>query len=406
MKILSINKKEDWVSLSFLSVFAVLPFLDILSPIALGLCLILALIFKPKYNFINNLKEQPLQWLLIAYFLLTALSLTYTITIDKTVEKIGKNIAFLLIPLAFTLVNPNEKLLNKAKRIFVIACTLFCLFSLAKLGYNYIIRVEERHWYSFIQNSMYHKYMPEDALYLNTALIFLLFSTFQKYIKLFIAFLYFVVIVLFGVRLGLFLFGCIVAVYVIKNINLFLNIKSLIVAVIAIVAMVSLLSVNKFAQDKFYDTLEKIGFDIGDKVSEIGEKYHDISLRGKIWNSALTVIKEKPVLGYGGGAEKKALNAKYNALGYTRLTNFHAHNQVLSSAVQYGVLGILIVMGIYLLLLYKVIKSKQIVLIVLTVLMTVSMFTESYFELQQGTFYFCVFVSFISLILKKTKPIY
>lgn len=395
-----LNTKDDWVSLSFLSVFAVLPFLDILAPIALGLCLVLSLAFKPKFNFFKNIAKQPLLVLLISYFILTFLSLTYSITIDKTVEKIGKNIAFLLIPLVFVLVNPDNQLIKKAQRVFVFACTLFCLFSLTKLGYNYIIRFDESHWYNFIQESMYHKYMPEDAMYLNTALIFLLFGTFKKHIKLTVASLFFVIIVLFGVRLGLFIYGCIVGVYMLKNIQLFLNIKTLVVAVIAIAAMVSLLSINKFAQDKFYDTLEKIGFDTGDKVSKIGAEYHDISLRGKVWSTAINVIKEKPILGYGGGAEKKALNTAYEIAGYEKVKNFHAHNQLLSSSIQYGMIGALLLLTICLALFFKVLKNKKTPLIVLTLLMIVSMFTESYFELQQGIFYFCMFVSLVSVHLK------
>jgi O-antigen ligase len=402
---ITLETKDDWVALSFLSVFAVLPFIDILAPIAIGVCLVLALIFKPKHQLFKNLAKQPLLLLLIGYFLLTVLSLSYTITIDKTVEKIGKNSAFLLIPVAFVLVNPNSDLIKKAKHVFVIACALFCVFSLTKLGYNYIVRAHESHWYNFIQESMYHKYMPEDAMYLNTALVFLLFGTLQKYIKLAIAFLFFIVIVLFGVRLGLFLFGCIVAAYVLKNIKLFLNYKTVIVGVLAIVALTSLLSINKFAQDKFYDTLQKVGLHVGDDVSEFGKKYHDISLRAKVWKVASNVIKEKPMLGYGGGAEKKALNVAYETLGYQDVKGFHAHNQLLSSAVQYGILGALMVLAISCLLCFKTIKARNIPYMILTVLIIVSMSTESYFELQQGIFYFCVFVSMMSIGFKNNELI-
>ncbi len=392
----SLKTKDDWVALTFLSVFAVLPFIDILAPIFLGLCLVTALIFKPKHQLFKNVVQQPVLVLLMCYFLLTVLSLTYTITIDKTAEKIGKNVAFFLIPLVFVLVNPSNELLKKAKRVFIAACVLFCLFSLAKLGYNYAVRMDESHWYNFIQESMYHKYMPEDAMYLNTALIFLLFGTFQKYVKLAIAFLFFVIIILFGVRLGLFLFGCITMVYIIKNIKLFLNVKSVLVAILAIAVMISLLSVNKFAQDKFYDTLEKIGFDTADKVSKIGAEYHDISLRGKVWSASTTVIQQKPFLGYGGGAEKKALNAQYETLGYTKVMNFHSHNQILSSMVQYGVLGAAVVLAILLLLLFKTLRAKNVPYLILVVLMIASLITESYLELQQGIFYFCTMTSLIT----------
>jgi O-antigen ligase len=390
---------------SFLAIFLVLPFVDILAPIALGVCLVLALLFGSKRNVVQKFKNKPQLLLLILYFLLAIISLSYTIDVSKTTGKIGKHIAFVLIPITFILVNPNQVLLKKAKRIFIIACTIFCAFSLLKLGYNYVVRAHESHWYNFVQESMYHKYMPEDAMYLNTALIFLLFGTFKKYFKLGIAFLFLIVIVLFGVRLGLFLYFLILGIYILKNIRLFLNYKTIVIGVIGVFVMGFLIHSSTYANDKFYDTLEKVGFDTKEKVSEIGEQYHDINLRSEIWNSALAVIKERPFLGYGGGAEKTILNTVFTKKGCDTLLGFHAHNQLFSSTIQYGLLGVGVLFFMYFFTLKKVLKERHLAHGTLIVIMILSMSTESYLELQQGTFYFCIFISCITLEEKRKHAI-
>jgi O-antigen ligase len=392
-----IHHKQAILDHSFLAIFFVLPFVDLLSPIALGVCLVLALFFGSKKDLALKLKNKPQLLLLILYFLLAIISLSYTIDIGKTSGKIGKHIAFLLIPITFVLVNPNQLLLKKAKHIFIISCVIFCGFSLLKLGYNYLVRAHENHWYNFVQESMYHKYMPEDAMYLNTALIFLLFGNFKKYFKLGIAFLFLVVIVLFGVRLGLFLYFLILAIYVFKNMRLFLNYKTLIVVAIGVVVMGFLIKSSTYVNDKFFDTLDKIGFNTEKNVSEIGEQYHDISLRTKIWNAAIEVIKEKPLLGYGGGAEKTILNTVYTRERLYSLLGFHAHNQLLSSTIQYGFLGIGVLFFIYFFSLKRILKQGHLVHCILVMLMIISMSTESYLELQQGTFYFCIFISLMAI---------
>src|SRR5690606_654477 len=160
--------KVKIVDYSFLAFFAVLPFVDILSPIVLGMTLVLALLFRSKKNFLKNIIEVKGFHILIFYFFLAIASLLYTDDFPESVKKISKLIAFVLIPLTFLLVNPSKELIEIAKKVFLYSLIAFCSFSLAKLGYNYIVNFEISHWYNFVQNSMYHKYMPEDAMYLNT----------------------------------------------------------------------------------------------------------------------------------------------------------------------------------------------------------------------------------------------
>lgn len=388
----------------FLGFFGVLPFVDILSPIVLGLTIATALFFKPQSNFLDRLKNNKLLFFLIVFFVMGVCTLIYTVDIDKSLERISKNIAFVLIPVAFLLINPGSELLQKAKKVFVVALVVFCLFSLASLLYHLAVDYETSHWYNFVQDSMYHKYMPEDAMYLNTGLIFVLFDSFFKKYKTFISFLFLIVIVLFGVRLGLFVYLLTIALYFVINFKQLLTIKSAIIIVMCVLASVVLVQKSQYANDKFFDTLEKIGFDTSNQVSEIGEEYHDISLRKKMWSSAIILIKEKPLIGYGSGAERNQLVRIYEQRGYG-IPRFNAHNQFLSILIQYGAVGLMFLVILFFSLFRWAIQKKELTFFLVTSIMIISMIPESYLEIQQGVFYFCTFITLFVYQKVNNNPI-
>src|SRR5690606_24716348 len=132
-------------------------------------------------------------------------------------------------------------------------------------------------------------------------------------------------------------------------------------------------------------------------VSEIGANYHKMGLRKKIWASSIDLIEKRPFLGYGAGVEKKPLSQMNRINGYDVPSNYHSHNQFLSVTLQYGVFGIFWLFTIYTYLFWKTFKHKSLTGILIVLVMFISMITESYLELQQGVFYFCIFVSLFSM---------
>jgi len=389
------NKKELIADYSFLSMFAVLPFLDFLSPVALVITILTGLFFKNQKGFFSRLKTQKAIIILFLYFLMAILSLTYSTQFDETVTKLGRIIVFVLMPIAFFIVNPSLGLIKLAKKTFIISLMFFCLFSLGKLIYHYIVDYEISHWYNFVQASMYHKYIPEDAMFLNTGLVLVLFGSFKKYFKLFCAFLFLIVIVLFGVRLGLFIYLLIVAYYFILNWKVLFSIKSAMVGIFTVLLCFFLIENSRYVNDKFYDTLDKIGLGTKDRVSETGEKYHNIFLREKMWSASIELIQNRPILGYGAGAEREELANIYKTRGYS-IPRYNAHNQFLSSTVQLGFLGFFAILGVFGILLYNGVKQNNRVMNLIILVMAGSMITESYLEIQQGLFYYCIFVCLLS----------
>ncbi|MEX0997216.1 MAG: O-antigen ligase family protein [Flavobacteriaceae bacterium] len=394
--------KDNLITYTFLGLFFILAAFGSLLPIALGF-LILFCILNKKVQLFFKLKSLGL-FLIASIFLMSAISILYSIDPSYSLKKSIKLISFLLIPIAFILTNPNTILIEKAKTFFIYGCITLCLFSLSNLAYNYFVNYEISHWYNFVQTSMNREYMPEDAMFLNTALIFLLFGNYSNLLKYFSAILFLAVIILFGVRLGLFLNILIILIFIILNFKQFLSIKKILIFAASILVLFILTHQNSYTQDKLYDTLSKIGFNTKHKVSDIGQDYHKISLRSMMWGSSIDLIKEKPLFGYGAGVEKIQLEKQYEKRGY-QIPAYNAHNQFLSTTIQFGLIGLIILLSIFYFLFKCAIIDKSQSTFLVTLIMLASMSTESYLEIQQGSFYFAIFASLLIIENKKNKVI-
>lgn len=60
------------------------------------------------------------------------------------------------------------------------------------------------------------------------------------------------------------------------------------------------------------------------------------------WETALSVIKERPFFGYGSAMEKKVLHEGFqkNGLNFAANNNYDSHNQYLSFTIEFGVIGL------------------------------------------------------------------
>lgn len=336
-----------------------------------------------------------------ALLLLSILSLFYTEYLDDGIKKTLKNLAFVLVPACFFFGNFSNKLITRAKSVFLYSWVLFCIIALIVLAYNWFSLADERHFYNFIQTSIYHNYMPQDAMYINTALIFLLFSNSRAWFKLCVSAMFLSVLIFFGVRLGLLTFFAITITYILLSFKKLVTIKNLGFGSLLLILAFFLVNSNPYTKDKIYDSLAKLGFSqTSTSVSEIGENYHNISLRASMWSTSLELILEKPIIGYGVGSEKRVLHEK-NIAKKKDIPVFHSHNQFLSIALQYGILGLLIFVFILVFIFWKSIHHIHYILI--SFILVISMITDSYLDIQQGIIYFAFLGSFILSQQKITK---
>lgn len=339
--------------------------------------------------------------------MLILVGLLYTDDLFLGLKKVETQLSLLVIPLVIALINPSRDSISKYKIFFAYAMFAFILVSFSSLGYNYIVNFEHRNDYNFIQRSMYHFHFPYDVLYLNTAYIFLISGKTKSWIKGVSAFLFFTVILLFGVRMGLALFIFINIVYVIIHIRKLLKFKYILRFLVFIGVFVGISALihqnSRYANDKFYDTLDKIGFRTSEHVTVSGEKYHKINERELIWKNAFNIIKKNPLFGYGTGGDQKALNNEYIKDGRIQLIGLNAHNQYISSSVQYGIVGFTLLIALLFYLLIEGYKTRNIEAMLYSLAIMISFVTEVFLDRQKGVMFFALFYSLYILEIRHQK---
>ena len=117
------------------------------------------------------------------------------------------------------------------------------------------------------------------------------------------------------------------------------------------------------------------------------------------WDAAWSLIKEKPLLGYGAGDTQQQLNEEYRQKEYRHplKESYNAHNLWLQTWLENGLPGLLLLMGIFVLSLKKALWYKEYPNLFLALILVVFVNTlfESFFNRFSGVSFFSFLVCFI-----------
>lgn len=383
-----------------------LPFELIFSTVAMVLLVIVLFItFKRKEVIMPDFHNS---YLFLFYFILSLVGIFYSENPLEATDRVVRKLPMLIFPLALLIMSLNNEQRRNLQKVFVWSCTLFCIISLATLLYNLWAHYDYSHHYNFVQSSMYHFHFPYDTLYLNTAYIFLLFGKYGNLTKRTLSLLFFIVIFLFGVRIGIATYLLITGIYIILNLKKLVTIKNAVFLLLSIFLAFVLINNSHYLKDKYYGVLEKIGVVSSDSISDIGENYHNLSLREELWVNSFETIKKRPIFGYGTYGEVEYLKNQYSKSGMEdKDIKLNSHNQYLTTFLQYGVFG----GGILLLILFRslliALKAKNVQGSLFVVICMIAFMTESYLIRQKGimlfTLFICLFIEENVFKPKRTK---
>lgn len=123
------------------------------------------------------------------------------------------------------------------------------------------------------------------------------------------------------------------------------------------------------------------------------------------WDAAWSLIKEKPIWGYGAGETQLNLNEVYKQKEYRHplKETYNAHNLWLQTWLENGLLGLSLLVAIFILLFQKSIQHKeyQSFFLALLLVILVNAFFESIFNRFSGVSFFCFLVCFILSVSKE-----
>jgi O-antigen ligase len=167
--------------------------------------------------------------------------------------------------------------------------------------------------------------------------------------------------------------------------------KKLGIAVLLLVSITvaGIIVLNRLPYLRWRISVTKIKDYNGEKDDQNG-----VAVRMIIWKSALELIEERPLAGFGIRGAKEAMLEKYKAKHFDLgLTNkFNCHNQYLETTLRSGVIGLAILLSMLMIVLVNGIRQKNFLLIILLLHFMCTSVVESTLEVQRGLVFFFFFI--------------
>ncbi|MBK9390227.1 MAG: O-antigen ligase family protein [Bacteroidetes bacterium] len=125
-------------------------------------------------------------------------------------------------------------------------------------------------------------------------------------------------------------------------------------------------------------------------------------VRTYIWKASFNVIKSHPIIGVGTGDVRVELMKEYNIIGKEDLIihKYNAHNQFLETAIEGGIISLMVLLMILFTLFYFAFKSQNLLLIQFSIIVVVFFIFESILYRLAGITFFSL-ISFLLLIKPK-----
>lgn len=363
--------------------------------------------FKEKARLLRNNKV----WILpVLYFLWIAFSITWDLGQNKSTKFLEGSTSFIVLPLIIGSIRPLSKpYLRKVFLLFVLANIIAAIYCIVMAYKVY----KETNYINFFFYHYLSMHISMNAIYFSLYSVFcviiLLYYTFYRPASIGIKTLFLIsafFLVIFSVMLSskmlLFILFISLVSLVLNSFFYFKKVKpGLIIILVFLTSLPVLLMQFPYVKARINDT--KL---LAYKSS--ADDYNGIAVRSLLWKSSWELIQRKPILGYGHVGAQDSLRLKYKIASFDVgvKENYNSHNQYLYTWLNYGIIGILLILGY----MYHILKYSLLNRSVLGVLF-ISMFvianiTECMLQVQKGIVFFMLFSSiFLFHYFNKTTEV-
>lgn len=356
------------------------------------------LIQQPLTESIKRLKTSR-YWIFSVIFLiwmaLTWFWDSFNPSFIKTIETYG---IFLALPIIFTIIPKlTLRYIVVACHLFVMATIAICLVCLVRAYFEYQVTHDQ---FVFSYHSLSNQ-VGLNAIYLSNycvaSLCWLLYFQFitpgnKKSVIQNISvlaggvFLFIIVFLLsskmlIAIMLLILLF---LILYATKFKKLYISIPLIILVCISTVFFAKKLTYLNFrlvvTEFKMYSGTQ--------------DDQNGLAARLLMWHSAMELIRERPIQGYGLVGSKELLIKKYEEkdfkLGVTG--RYNVHNQYLETLLNSGIIGLLLLLCLVLIPLMAAFREKKVLLIILILHFMLAMLVESALTVQKELVFFWFFI--------------
>ncbi|MFD2512657.1 O-antigen ligase family protein [Pontibacter locisalis] len=379
----------------------------------------------------NNLKQNKWALIVIAFYALHILGLSYTTDLKAGLFDVEKKLPLLLFPLVLgSTIFSKEIAYKKVAQYFTAGCFLAAIYCLAHALFRFWNNIPT-------QQSVYGGFEATQAFrkqnggtshiwdYITYTELTLPLKIHPTYFAMYVAFisLYLILGLIQKKRVQLSFAAsktCVLLLLAFFVVFLFL-LSSRIILIVFIISTITIpivffhrkASKLKLATAAFLFLLT-LGF-IASTVPVIRHRFtSDIILftannehnklpgtgmfaRLQYWSAATYTLAKNPVAGVGTGDAQSALDSYYIKHNYTSAIGYNAHNQYLQTGAMLGVPGILNLFLIFVIMFWYGVRGKNMVLIYFIVLVGTVSFTEAILQINKGVVFLSLFSSLLLL---------
>lgn len=341
----------------------------------------------------------------VSFFIMHLIGALYSENTHEAGFAIEKKLSLMAFPIIFFYTPKlHQNQFKQVLKSFVISCVITCCvaLSIALVKFYHTHDSELFYYHSLSTNvGMHAGYL---AMYLCFALSILMYIYFAKDIKQTLAQMaisVFAVIVLcttiifLASRMQILLMMGLWLMFFVYRFQLQKSpIKLIVAAFVIVTVLFSVILLSPKNRERFKEAINYKG------EYALSKKWGEKQMRFLMWSSAIDLIKEKPLIGYGTGdvqdeLEKHYIAHDYVSLTYWKNTRFNAHNQFLETSLAIGLLGLCVFITGIVFALNRAVKTKNRIYIAFMIVFLCSCLTESMLERQNGIVFFAFFNSFL-----------
>jgi len=379
-----------------------LPIYQGILPWIIALLLLFFIFSGSVVNSFKRLAEHRLALLLVLFFLVHLIGLTYSKNQAFGWNDVSLKLGLLLFPvlLAYSGFDPRKTTLT-AQKYFVYGSLVAGLAILL----HAVVLYWKGHPASFHYDSLsWYMHPSYLSLYINFSLVILLFNTkweLKPVVRMVGALFFSVLVVLIASKAGILFCLLTWLIYLGRNLALFRNRMVWILSACLLAVSVYMFRHDLLMSDnnRFKYLQESVERSKIDKTT-----VESTAVRILIWDAAVKIISKQPLWGVGTGDVKDELVSQYHDEGMTGATRLrlNAHNQFLQTGVALGSLGILTLLASLLVPLFYALRCGYSLYTFFLLLVLFNLMFESMLERQAGILFYAFFNSLF--IFSMGKP--
>lgn len=395
----------------------------VITNILLAGIFVLSLPTISKESFFDSIKKNKVLIGIIFFFFIQLLSMLLSSDKKEGIAVLVRRLPFFILPVSFLFIHFKKEIWNKINLFYAVTTTLASVLGFGYGIYCYFVTKDSGFLYNDNISAILSKQAVYFGLYVSSAIVIYIIQLNQdiaiakKYRSGFLIAVVWLLFILFmlasrAAMLGLLLvfFGY-VSYHILRKKK---YMEGILIILSLLVGAVILSKLFPKTLNRFQGTTEtNFQFENQNVENHFNAAYDESKWNGTntrlaIWNCAIEIWKDSPILGTGIGDRTADLKKKYEEkkFWYAFNTNKNTHNQYLDILISMGITGLILFMLLFFIYpIYSFIKQKQSLAIIVFMLLAICLITENMFDRYQGIIFIPFILSLVSKIVDEKEQV-